>query len=554
MHSRNADMNTPSDVPFRPAGDLAAGPEDLHQIEQIYRQAIAAAGGVPYRRVDGPHGPLYTFVGDNFEEVTGHPKANMTPAFWADQIHETHFRGRLTGLTMEEASRLVTENEVSTWTVDVRITTPWGEDRWIADTSIEQRDANGKSIGSVGFLQDVTWRKRMEAETRATLAAAESANRAKSDFLANMSHEIRTPLNAILGMTRLLLDSDLDPSVREFANTISSSSNTLLALVNDILDFSKIESGKLELELQRFDLHRCLHEVKDLFYRSAAERQILLTMRLASDLPQYVRGDALRLRQILINLVGNAVKFTERGVVRISAAVGQRIGSRMELRFVVSDTGIGIPAEHLVTLFHSFSQVDASHSRRYGGTGLGLAISKRLCEMMDGSIGVDSEPGVGSHFHVSVWMQGEDSKPDPVAKVTMQDLRIKSALRILLAEDNLTNQKVMSLLLERIGLRADVASDGHEVLARLQQQAYDVILMDIQMPGMDGLTASRLIRDNPSLRHQPVIIALTANTFDGYREVCLAAGMDDYLPKPFKLEMLAELLAGIGNQGSGIGD
>ncbi|MBI1295426.1 response regulator [bacterium] len=537
-------------LPTQPASmrdliHVETSPSEVQYLERVYRQAIAAAGGVPYRRENRSAGARFTFVGDNFEEVTGHPHEKMTPEMWQSLILETQFRGQLAGLSMEEASRRVVENEVSTWTVDVRITTPSGEERWIADTSIEERDAHGKSIGSIGFLQDVTWRKRLEEETRSALSTAEAANQAKSDFLANVSHEIRTPLNAIIGMTRLLLDGELFDKQRDFVSTISSSSNTLLAMVNDILDFSKIDSGKMELNVQPFDLYRCLDEIKDLFYHNAAQRQLLLSMRMASNLPRYVAGDELRLRQILINLVGNAVKFTERGVVGVSASLGRCNGNgEVEIRFVVSDTGIGIPPEYFNRLFLAFSQLDSLRSRRFGGTGLGLVISNRLAELMGGTITVDSEVGVGSHFHVSVWLHSvADQTPEVEAPSTADLPMLDPGLRLLLAEDNLTNQKVMQLLLQRIGLSADVAGNGQQVLDRLQTHEYDVILMDIQMPEMDGLTATREIRASRLLQHQPTIIALTANAVEGDREICFAAGMDAYLPKPFKLENLVDLLA-----------
>ncbi len=510
----------------------------------IYRQAISAAGGVPYRRENRPDGPVFSFLGDNFEEVTGFPLETMTPLIWQAAIRETHFRGQLAGLTVEEASRRVVHNEVSTWTADVRIITPDGEERWISDNSIEQRDANGDSTGSVGFLQDVTWRKRLEAEARTALAAAELANRAKSDFLANMSHEIRTPLSAMVGMTRLLLDTELNAEQRDFVQTILSGSSTLVSIVNDVLDFSKVESGMLELEVQPFDLHLCMKGVHDLFRRAAAEKQLLFHLRLAPDLPRQLLGDELRLRQILLNLVGNAVKFTERGAIHVSASVGQRDQTGLvELKFAISDTGIGIPADRTDRLFHSFSQVDASRSRRYGGSGLGLVISKRLCELMGGRIWVESESGVGSHFHVSVWMHSLDEQP--VAHSTPEsaaEATLDPNLRILLAEDNPTNQKVMLLILNRMGLCADVAANGNDVLKRLEAQVYDVILMDVQMPEMDGLTAARLIRSNRLLSAQPAIVALTANAVSGDREMCLAAGMDAYLGKPFKIEDLTAVL------------
>ncbi|MEZ4638875.1 MAG: ATP-binding protein [Caldilineaceae bacterium] len=529
------------------AAQRPMAPDDNHLPVQIYQQAIAAAGGVPYHRENSADGPLFTYIGDNFEEVTGHPREGMTPGKWQDVIQETQFRGELAGLSMAEASRRVVENEVSTWTVDVRIVTPSGDERWISDTSIEKRDETGRSIGSVGFLQDITWRKRLEAQVRSALTAAESANQAKSEFLATVSHEIRTPLNAIVGMAQVLRDGALSDEQREYVETIASSSDALIALVSDVLDFSKIDSGRLELTEQPFDLHQCLHDINTLFRHAAAKRQLLLTMRLAPNLPRHVVGDELRLRQILTNLVGNAVKFTEQGAIGVSVSPGHRDSDgQVELRFVVSDTGIGIPTERLALLFRSFAQADGSHSRRYGGTGLGLVISRRLAEMMGGTITVDSEEGIGSHFHVSVWLRSHEERPQaPPAPKTADLPQLDPSLRVLLAEDNLTNQRVMQLLLGRIGLRADVAANGRLVLERLATQEYDVILMDVQMPEMDGLAATRAIAPISLCAVNPPS-SLTANAVEGDREICFNAGMDEYLPKPFKLEVLAEMLRGLG--------
>ncbi|ATC64196.1 hypothetical protein CMV30_09645 [Nibricoccus aquaticus] len=380
--------------------------------------------------------------------------------------------------------------------------------------------------------------------------AAESASRAKSEFLANMSHEVRTPMNGVLGMTELALAHATNPEQRGYLEAVQSSGEALLSVINDILDFSKIESGKLALDPIDFSLAQCLKKTLETLATRAREKNLPLRLDIAPGTPDLLTGDAGRLRQILLNLIGNALKFTERGEIVIAVSPAPETDSASPstilLHFTVTDTGIGIPPEKLETIFDSFVQADTSTSRRYGGTGLGLTISRMLATLMGGRIWAESEPGKGSRFHVTARFGiAASSSAAPIEKTSAQLSPAPSRqLRVLLAEDNPVNQKISRTMLEKAGHTVVSALNGVEAVARYQQERFDLILMDVQMPDMDGIEATRRIRMLEQISGQyTLIIALTAHAMKGDQERFLEAGMDAYLGKPVRSPVLLETIA-----------
>jgi len=429
-----------------------------------------------------------------------------------------------------------------------------GNANWVLTTKVPLRDSSGQIMGLMSVSRDITSRKRAEKEIETARDAAEAANRAKSEFLANMSHEIRTPLNGIMGMTELALETALNAEQREYLEAVKLSADSLLSVINDVLDFSKIEAGKLELSPIEFDLRAQLQEIFRLMAGPARLKGLRLECTVAPDISRLIYGDPTRLRQVVVNLLGNAVKFTDQGEVSLQVFKEREDEGGLNLHFVVQDTGIGIAAAKQTAVFEAFAQADGSTTRRYGGTGLGLTISQRLVQMMGGRIWVESEEGHGSRFHFTARfrsltngkLRAEQGIAAGAARLPgprSPGFRHRDGVDILLAEDNDVSRLFIVRQLEKRGHRVVVATNGQEALEAFSKRPFDLVLMDLQMPGMDGLEATAAIRqlEKDSGTRVP-IVALTAHALKGTWERCQKAGMDGFIPKPVQITAMFETL------------
>jgi len=435
-----------------------------------------------------------------------------------------------------DAWRQAVENDVP-YRPEYRINRADDQEVWASCTVRMIRDEAGRPIRVVGAMQNITERKLAERALVQAKEEAEAANRAKSVFLATMSHEIRTPLNGVLGMAQAMAADALDPVQRGRLETIRQSGESLLTILNDVLDLSKIEAGKLELDVTDFELGPLAESVRDAFAAVASRKGLALTLDVAPEARGRYRGDPARLRQILLNLVANALKFTEAGTVAIAVSRSGRT-----LNFGVRDTGIGIAPEHIARLFDKFEQADVTTTRRFGGSGLGLAICRDLATLMGGRVEATSQEGAGSEFRLTLPLKrrGDEAATQPAAPAEPARCDDAGALRVLAAEDNAVNQLVLKTLLQQVGVEPVIVGDGAEALAAWRAQTWDVVLMDVQMPVMDGPTATRAIRAEEAAtgRHPTPILALTANAMAHQIEEYVAAGMDGMIAKPIRVEEL----------------
>jgi len=466
-----------------------------------------------------------------FEEFIGQPRNDII----GKTIYEFTAKQLADRFTEKDAELMANPGKQSyTW----RIVRPDGENREVSFDKATITDDKGTVLGIVCIMSDIT--DMMQARRQ-----AEQASKAKGQFLANMSHEIRTPMNGVIGMTTLLLDTDLDEKQRDYVETIRSSGDSLLYVINDILDYSKIEAGKLVLQFEEFDLREMLDDCIDILAPRAKEKNLELVCQVKPDVPVRVVSDSGRIRQVLLNLAGNAVKFTDKGSVSILVEKYQQARAGTMLRFSVIDTGIGIAHEDRNALFDSFFQVDGSYTRRFGGTGLGLAISKQLVELLGGEIEVESVKGEGSTFCFTVNLHAVASSVAPMGGTPLVIVDKNLERRILLVEDNRINMRVAIGVLAKLGYHhVDTATDGTEALQALASQTYDLVLMDLSMPEKDGFETTRLLRSSSeTLRNARVpVIALTAHAMRGDRERCLDAGMNGYLSKPLDPQELDNLM------------
>ena len=527
----------------RAENELRSSEEKFRQLAENIRDAF---------RITNAEGTEVLYVSPACEHVWQQSRDSLyrNPMSWLEAVRSED-KERARALAKRQASGEPIASEY-------RIGAPDGRDKWVRDRAFPVRDDAGRLIRIAWIAEDITVQKRNEEELVRARGAADAANQAKSRLLANMSHEIRTPLNGVIGMAQVLKTSELSQEQREQIDMIETSGQILLALIEDILDLSKIEAGKFTLDNVDFDLRVGAEEVVEILGFQARAKGLALTLRMAPDTPTLLRGDPNRLRQVLNNLLSNAIKFTETGEVALCVEPAGVADGKARVRFLVSDTGIGIRPEQAEALFSAFVQADSSTTRKYGGTGLGLAISKQLVEMMGGEIGfvIPAPNGAGATVSFTAIFEARDHaasspvevRPAPkfvdrtgarvgVAATVAQS---PSSARILVAEDNRVSQAVAIMQLKKLGYAADLVSNGAEAVAAMDRRRYDLVLMDCEMPTMDGYEATRRIR--ASKGGDLPIIALTAHAMLGERDNCIRHGMSDFLSKPIDMQRLAALL------------
>ena len=517
--------------------------EEIRKREEHYRTLVNNVPGVVYQ-CETTQPWRMRFISEEVKRLTGHSAERFLcgdPIPWAEIILPDD---------LPQVTRQVDDAIKATvpYQLEYRIRNSIGEIRWIYEKGVAVHDGKGEPTCLEGIFLDITDRKRMEQDLTRAKEMAESSNRAKSEFLANMSHEIRTPLNGVLGMMQVLQQTPLTVEQMEFLEAALNSGKSLIRILGDILDLSRIEAGKMEIRKEAFRLDEIIHSIQGAFMNEAAQKGLDMVYDITPAVPQTLVGDSGRLRQVLFNLVGNAVRFTEKGTVHVRAyPEGPRSGSgRFDICLEVSDTGIGIPSGKLELVFEPFTQADGSYTRKHGGAGLGLSIVKRLTNLMGGSIHVESEEGVGTTIYFRAPMHSAETGR-PREEKLLPAPAPPPPLRILLAEDDLSNQIVAKRLLEKQGHAVTCVPTGTEALAALAKERFDVVLMDIQMPGMDGVEATRAIRNRKTLDPAIPIIALTAYAMPGDRKRFLKEGMNDYIAKPLALEELTKVLARVMN-------